>query len=127
MIVLQNDRINPRINTFGYIMTLVMAIAAALAYTIGGIFMKLSISFTTLIPSLLVYLCFAIGASLQTLVTGQSQLGVSYVLILGLESILAVIFGMVFFKESYSWQALCGLFLVVAGVAILRSVATQPS
>jgi small multidrug resistance pump len=106
-------------------MTLLMAITAALAYTIGGIFMKLSGGLTSLIPSLMVYLCFAIGASLQTLVTVKSQLGASYVLILGVESILAVVFGAVFFKESCSWQVFGGMVLIVAGITILRSVATQ--
>jgi multidrug transporter EmrE-like cation transporter len=107
-------------------MILAMSIAAALAYTIGGICMKLSAGLTILAPSLLVYLCFGIGASLQTMLTVKSQLGVSYVLVLGLETILAVGFGTLFFKESYSWLGLSGVVLVVAGVAILHTVTTHP-
>jgi small multidrug resistance pump len=105
-------------------MTLLMAIAAALAYTIGGTFMKLSGGLSILGPTLLVYLCFGVGASLQTLITAKSPLGVSYVLVLGLESILAVTFGAIFFKEHYSWQGLFGISLVLAGVTILRTTAT---
>jgi multidrug transporter EmrE-like cation transporter len=108
-------------------MILAMSIAAALAYTIGGIFMKLSAGLTILVPSLLVYLCFGIGASLQAMLTAKSQLGVSYVLVLGLETILAVGFGTMFFKESYSWLGLCGVVLVVAGVAILHTVTIHPN
>lgn len=105
-------------------MTLAIAIAAALAYTIGGVFMKLSRGFSILIPTLLVYYCFAVGVSIQTHLTTMSKLGLSYVLVLGLESILAMIFGAVIFKESYSWPALFGVVLIIAGVAIVQTVAT---
>jgi multidrug transporter EmrE-like cation transporter len=104
-------------------MLLLLAIAAALCFTIGGIFMKLSAGLTVLVPTLMVYLCFGIGASLQTLVLARSELGVTYTLILGIESVFAVAFGWLFFKENYSLPALIGMALVVAGVAILRTIA----
>jgi multidrug transporter EmrE-like cation transporter len=106
-------------------MTLVIAIAAALAYTIGGVFMKLSRGFSILIPTLLVYYCFAVGVSIQTHLTTMSKLGLSYVLVLGLESILAMVFGAVIFKESYSWPALFGVVLIISGVAIVQIVPTS--
>jgi multidrug transporter EmrE-like cation transporter len=107
-------------------MTFAMAMAAAIAYTIGAIFMKHSAGLSVFTPSLLVYACFAIGASLQTLLMAKSQLGVSYILVLGLESVLAALFGAVFFKETYSVPAMLGIGLIVAGVAILRGVSIQP-
>jgi multidrug transporter EmrE-like cation transporter len=58
---------------------------------------------------------------LQTLVTRQSGMGLSYVLILGLEVLMASLFGVVFFKEGYSALKLLGVFLVTIGVAVLRS------
>jgi multidrug transporter EmrE-like cation transporter len=108
-------------------MVLIMAVAAAIAYTIGGIFMKLSSGLSVLIPTFLVYLCFGIGASLQTLLTARSELGISYILVLGLESVFAAAFGSLFFKETYSLPALVGISLVVAGVAILRTVTASSS
>jgi small multidrug resistance pump len=107
-------------------MTFAMAIAAAIAYTIGGIFMKHSAGLSVLTPSLLVYLCFGLGASLQTMLLAKSELGVSYILVLGLESVMAALFGAIFFKETYSVPAMVGIGLIVAGVAVLRSVSTQP-
>jgi small multidrug resistance pump/quaternary ammonium compound-resistance protein SugE len=104
-------------------MILIMAVAAAIAYTVGGIFMKLSAGLSVVTPTFLVYLCFGIGASLQTLLTARSELGTSYILVLGLESVLAATFGSLFFQETYSFQALLGIAFVVAGVAILRTVA----
>jgi multidrug transporter EmrE-like cation transporter len=105
-------------------MTFAMAIAAAIAYSIGGVFMKLSAGFSILIPSLLVYLCFGIGASIQTLLTDQSQLGLSAILVIGIESVLAAGCGMAFFHETYSMPSVMGIGLIVAGVAVLRSTMT---
>lgn len=104
-------------------MYLLMAIAAALSYTIGGIFMKLSAGFSQLVPSLLVYLLFLIGASLQTYITHNSHLGITYVLVLGLEAMCAVLFSFFIFKESYTMLTIAGIFLIVLGTAFLRAEA----
>jgi small multidrug resistance pump len=101
--------------------TSLMSIGAALSFTTGGIFMQLSHGLTKPLPTVLVYLLFALGASLQTLVTRQSGMGLSYVLILGLEVLMASLFSVVFFREGYSALKLFGIFLVTIGVAVLRS------
>jgi multidrug transporter EmrE-like cation transporter len=101
--------------------TLLMSIGAALAFTTGGIFMQLSNGLTKPFPSVMVYLLFALGATLQTWLTRQSGMGLSYVLVLGLEVLLASLFSVVFFKEGYSVLKIFGVFLVTVGVAVLRS------
>lgn len=58
-----------------------LVLIAAVAFTVGGIYMKLSAGLTQLIPSLLVYICFAVGASLQALAMRQSDLGVTYLVV----------------------------------------------
>jgi small multidrug resistance pump len=102
-------------------MYLIMVMGAAVLFTVGGIYMKLSEGLTHLTPSLLVYLCFCAGASFQTLATNKSDLGGTYIFVLGLESILALLFGIIFFKESYSLFKLLGISLIVAGIVFLRS------
>jgi multidrug transporter EmrE-like cation transporter len=101
-----------------------MSIAAALAFTTGGVFMQLSHGLTKPFSSIMVYLLFAIGASLQTLVTRQSGMGLSYILVLGLEVLLSSLFACLFFKEGYSALKLFGVFLVTMGVVVLRSEAS---
>jgi multidrug transporter EmrE-like cation transporter len=98
-----------------------MAMGAALSFTTGGVFMQLSQGMTKLWPTLLVYGFFMLGATLQILVTRDAGMGLSYVLILGLEVLLASFFAVVFFKEGYSMAKLLGIFLVTVGVAVLRS------
>jgi len=102
-------------------MYLLMVLAAAVFFTVGGIYMKLSHGLSHLTPSLLVYLFFCAGASLQTLAMRKSDLGVTYILVLGLEAVLALLFGVWLFKEHYSFLKLLGISLIVAGIAFLRS------
>lgn len=102
-------------------MYLLMVLAAAVSFTVGGIFMKLSQGLSYLTPSLLVYVFFCTGASLQTLAMRKSDLGVTYILVLGLEAVLALLFGVFIFKEHYSLLKLLGVSLIVAGIIFLRT------
>jgi multidrug transporter EmrE-like cation transporter len=97
-----------------------MAIGAALAYTVGGVCMNLSQGMTRIGPTLLVYLLFAGGATLQILAMRRSSLGVAYLLVLGLESLLAFSFGVLFFRESLSVAKLTGLAAITAGIVLLH-------
>ena len=102
-------------------MYLVLVLIAAISFTVGGIYMKLAAGLSQLVPSLLVYLFFVIGASLQTLAMQNSNLGVTYIFVLGLESILALLSGVLIFKENYSFLKLLGVSLIVAGVIFLHT------
>ena len=79
-------------------MYLVLVLIAAISFTVGGIYMKLAAGFSQLIASLLVYLFFVIGASLQTLAMQNADLGITYLFVLGVESILALLSGVLIFK-----------------------------
>jgi len=98
-----------------------MPIGAALSFTVGGIFMELSQGLSRPFSSFMVYFMFAIGASLQTLATQNSGMGITYIVVLGLEAILAVIFSAVLFREDYTFLKFTGIFLVTIGVTFLRS------
>jgi small multidrug resistance pump/quaternary ammonium compound-resistance protein SugE len=102
-------------------MYLFMVLLSAILFTVGGIFMKLSNGLSELIPSLLVYIFFIAGASLQTIAMRRSNLGVTYVVVLGLESVLAFLFGVVLFQENYSYTNFIGVSLIVAGMGFLQS------
>lgn len=82
--------------------------------------MKLSEGFAHPIPSLLVYLLFLIGASLQIYITNNAHLGITYMLVIGLETACAVFFSLFIFKEGYSPLTVAGIFLIAAGTVFLR-------
>ncbi len=102
-------------------MILLLSLCAAIAYTIGGVCMKYSDGFTQPWPSVGVFYLFALGAGIQTFVTTRGELAVSYIVVLGLEAILALLFGTFIFKEGISLIKIVGFSLVIAGVGFLRA------
>jgi len=100
-------------------------IASAIIYVLGGVAMTRSRGFTELVPSILVFVCFAIAATLQTLGMKAQQIGVAYVLVLGLEAVFAALVGIIWLKEPVNWPKLLGTALVVTGIVLLK-IQDQP-
>jgi small multidrug resistance pump/quaternary ammonium compound-resistance protein SugE len=96
-------------------------ILAALFFTVGGVFMKLSDGLTKFWPTLFVFALFLIGAALQTLAMKREDLAVTYLLVVGLESILAFLFGVLVFSESCTPVRIAGVLLIAGGIVSLRS------
>ena len=96
-----------------------MVMAAALFFTVGGIFMKLSEGLTKFWPTVIVFALFVIGTALQTLAMKREDVAVTYVWVVGLESILA--FGVLLFSESCTPARIAGVVLIAGGIISLRS------
>ena len=58
---------------------------AALFFTVGGIFMKLSEGLTKFWPTVIVFALFVTGAALQTLAMKREELAVTYLMVVGIE------------------------------------------
>ena len=101
-------------------MDLLILLGSALAYTIGGIFMKLSQGLSNPAPTLAVYICFMLGATLQILSMNKGDLGITYIIVLALEAVFAFGFGIFFFKEHQTFSKYMAVALIVAGIALLR-------
>ncbi len=99
-----------------------MVILAALLFTVGGIFMKLSEGLTKFWPTMMVFALFVSGAALQTLAMRREDLAATYLVVVGLESILAFLFGVLVFSESCSPLRIAGVFLIAGGILSLRSL-----
>jgi multidrug transporter EmrE-like cation transporter len=97
-----------------------LLVMAALCFTCGGVMMKYSDGLTRLMPSVLTGILFLAGAACQARAMRGEDMSVSYVVVLGLESVLAFVFGRVFFGESVSFSRLGALMLIVSGIALLR-------
>jgi len=100
-----------------------MVVLAAVSFTVGGIFMKLSDGLTRFWPTLIVLALFVGGACLQTLAMKREDLAVTYLVVVGFESILAFLFGVLLFSESASLGRVAGVALIAAGIASLRIAA----
>lgn len=97
-----------------------MSISAAIAFSVGGVCMKLSAGLSEPLFSFLVYLLFCLGATIQTFVIYRTNLGGTYIIILGLEAAITLLFSVYFFKEEQDLVKLIGLVMIISGVVLLR-------
>ena len=100
--------------------TLVLYSIAAIMYVTGGALMKYSQGLTQAWPTVGLTALFSTGALIQARAMRYEQLGSSYILVLGLEALLAIILGMLLFGEQLSGRAAAGITLVVIGIVLLR-------
>jgi multidrug transporter EmrE-like cation transporter len=102
------------------IMYVFATILAALMYTLGGASMKASKGMTRLKPTILLYLCFAAGATFQALAMREAELGVAYMFSLGLEVLLLFVVGQLFFAESASRWKVLGVASILVGMILMH-------
>ena len=102
-------------------MALLQLILASIAYAVGGLFMKQSNGASEPWPTMAFLALFAGGATLQAVGMRDADLGVSYVFVLGLEAVVAVLLSMAYLHESYTPSRMAAILLVIAGVAWLRN------
>lgn len=100
--------------------SLALLIGAALVFSAGGYFMKLSQGLTVLGPSAAVFACFVLGAALQALAMRGASMSSTYIIVLGLEAVTAYALGVLALGEPQSWLKLVGAMVVVLGVLLLR-------
>ena len=95
------------------------SLAAAL-YVTGGLFMKYSAGLTRWLPAVVLVIAFSAGALIQAWAMKQEALGPSYVVVLGLEALLALLAGYFLFAEQMTVKMIFGAVLVVLGIIFLR-------
>ncbi|HEX4749194.1 MAG TPA: SMR family transporter [Bryobacteraceae bacterium] len=101
-------------------MYLLLLIAASLLFATGGLFMKLSLGLTRLTPSLLVFVLFCAGASCQAIAMRRADMGVAYVLVLGLEAVAAFLISIFALNESAAPARVIAVLLIVSGIVLLE-------
>jgi small multidrug resistance pump/quaternary ammonium compound-resistance protein SugE len=97
-----------------------LTVLAALAFTVGGVFMKYADGLRNTWASVLFLVMFGIGAVLQSQAMRGGELGVIYILVLGLEAALAFGFGTIIFGEAVTLTKIVAILLIVSGIALLR-------
>jgi multidrug transporter EmrE-like cation transporter len=100
---------------------ILLSLSAALSFTVGGIFMEWSDGLSRFWPSLAIYGLFCAGASFQTLAIKNTSMGATYVLVVGLEAMIAMALSIFILKENHSILNLGGVVLIIIGVIFLRS------
>jgi multidrug transporter EmrE-like cation transporter len=101
-------------------MPLVLPVLAALAFTAGGIFMKYADGMRHVTATFLFLIFFVLGAAMLSYAMRGAELGTTYIVVLGIEAALALIFGIVLFSETITVSKMAGVLLIVGGIALLR-------
>lgn len=93
---------------------------AAALYAVGAIMMKSSQGLRLLAPSLGIYACFGLGATLQALALQKLEVGAGNTIVLGVEAIASLALGVLVFREEVTIVKLAAVLLVASGVYLLR-------
>jgi multidrug transporter EmrE-like cation transporter len=100
-------------------MALIELLIASAAYATGGLFMKFSEGLTRPIPVMIFASLFLTGAALQTLGMRRTDLGMAYILVLGLEAGIAAILSVFVLHEDLSIMRAAAILIILIGVIML--------
>ena len=99
-----------------------LILTVAIFCEVGGtMLLPVSQNFTKIIPTTILAVLYLLSFYLITFVVGKIPIAIVYATWSGLGVFTVAILGYFFFKQSLSWQAVLGLFLIVAGVVLVNS------
>ena len=87
----------------------------------GTMLLPISQNFTKIAPTATIAVLYLLSFYLITFVVDKIPIAIVYATWSGLGVFTVAILGYVFFKQSLSWQAVLGLFLIVMGVVLVNS------
>jgi small multidrug resistance pump len=96
-------------------------LSLAIAFeVVGTTCMKLSMGFTRMVPSVLMFACFAVAFYFNTLALRRLDLSITYAIWSGVGTAATAAIGILFFKEPVSALKLGSIILIILGVVGLR-------
>jgi small multidrug resistance pump len=99
-------------------------LAGAIVLEIAGtISMKLSQGFTRPLPSLLIFVFYAMSFALMTIAVRKIDVSVSYAIWSGVGTTAIALIGVFWFRESLNGAQVASIALIIAGVIGLRAAA----
>ena len=107
------------------IKTYLFLIGAILCEVAGTMLLPISQNFTKIIPTILLSSFYLSAFYLLTFVVNKLPLAIVYATWSGLGIFTIAILSYIFFKQSLTWQAVAGLFLIVIGVILVNSFTSK--
>jgi small multidrug resistance pump len=99
-----------------------LCLAGAIALEIAGtVSMKLSQGFTRPLPSVLLFVFYALSFFLMTIAVKRIDMSVSYAIWSGVGTATIALIGVLWFRESLSLVQVASIVAIVAGVIGLRA------
>ena len=87
--------------------------------------LPVSQNFTKLIPTVALSVFYLCAIYLLTFVVNKLPIAIVYATWSGLGIFTIAILGYIFFKQSLSWQAILGMFLIVVGVTLVNMYSSK--
>jgi len=101
-------------------MTFACSLTAAACFTGGGLLTKPAAGVSRIIPTVAMFGLFVIGAALLAVaVRRDGEIGPAYLIVVGLETVLAFALGFALYDEQLTAFSLATVVLVMSGTAIL--------
>tara|TARA_B100000780_G_scaffold131297_1_gene92055 strand:+ start:367 stop:699 length:333 start_codon:yes stop_codon:yes gene_type:complete len=98
----------------------------AIFFEVGGtMLLPISQNFTKIIPTATLTVFYLLSFYLITFVVDKIPIAIVYATWSGLGVFTVAILGYILFKQSLSWQAVLGLFLIVFGVVLVNSFSVK--
>ena len=91
----------------------------------GTLLLPSTQNFTKLIPTSIAAVCYLSALYCLTHVLHKIPIAIVYATWSGLGIFTIALFGYYFFKQSLSWQAVLGLFLIVLGVVLVNTFTSR--
>ena len=91
----------------------------------GTMLLPITQNFTKFIPTTIMAICYLSALYCLTHVLHKIPIAIVYATWSGLGIFTIAIFGYFFFKQTLAWQAILGLFLIVAGVVLVNSFSSR--
>ena len=91
----------------------------------GTLLLPSTQNFTKPIPTVVAAICYLTALYCLTHVLHKIPIAIVYATWSGLGIFTIAIFGYFFFKQSLNWQAILGLFLIVAGVVLVNTFSSK--
>ena len=107
------------------IKTYLFLFGAVLCEVCGTMLLPVTQNFTKLTPTSILAVCYLTAFYLLTFVVNKLPIAIVYATWSGLGVFTIAILGYIFFKQNLSWQAVLGLFLIVAGVILVNSFSSK--
>ena len=107
------------------IKTYLFLFGAILFEVTGTMLLPVTQNFTKLIPTSILAICYLSAFYLLTFVVDKLPIAIVYATWSGLGVFTIAILGYIFFKQSLSWQAILGLFLIVIGVILVNAYSSK--
>jgi len=99
-----------------------LCLAGAILLEIAGTTsMKLSQGFTRTLPSILLFVFYALSFALMTIAVKRIDMSVSYAIWSGVGTLLIALIGVLWFREQLSAIQIASMVLFIAGVIGLRA------